>query len=204
MTRAWTLRLAGALLLAPAAAASAQSGAAPALAVQPLAGQKVPVLPVTFLTAAAPIDELLPGGRVAQLAWADSILGEALQMRGPEVAWILPAELRRVARRAPATVTDPDRMGQAMMRSERIDRVPDPLRSYLRGLSAMTDSRLVMIPAAVRFVPDSTGGVRAEVAFVLADTRNGGVAWRSTPSATAATPARALEAVLAHILPDLR
>lgn len=197
-------RLAGALLLAPAAAVSAQSGAAPALAVQPLAGQKVPVLPVTFLTADAPIDELLPGGRVAQLAWADSILGEALQMRGPEVEWLLPPELRRVARRAPATVTDPDRMGQAMMRSDRIDRVPDPLRSYLRGLSAMTNSRMVMIPAAVRFAPDSAGGVRAEVAFVLADTRNGGVAWRSTPSATAATPARALEAVIARILPDFR
>jgi hypothetical protein len=202
--RASMFRLAGALLLAPVAVVSAQSRAAPALAVQPLAGQKVPVLPVTFLTADAPIDEQLPGGRAAQLAWADSILGEALQMRGPEVEWLLPPELRRVARRAPATVTDPDRMGQAMMRSERIERVPDPLRSYLRGLSAMTNSRMVMIPAAVRLAPDSTGGVRAEVAFVLADTRNGGVAWRSTPSATGSTPARALEAVIARILPDFR
>ncbi|HET9134054.1 MAG TPA: hypothetical protein VFN90_07110 [Gemmatimonadales bacterium] len=206
MTRAILLRLLGVLLLVPAAALSAQSGAAPApaLAVQPLAGQRVPVLPVTFLTADAPIDELLPGGRVAQLAWADSILGEALQMRGPEVEWLLAPELRRVARRAPATVTDPDRMGQAMMRSERIERVPDPLRSYLRSLTAMTNSRLVLIPAAVRFAADSAGGVRAEVSFVMADTRNGGVAWRSTPSATATTPARALEAVIARILPDFR
>ena len=138
--RAWMSCLAGALLLAPAAAVSAQSGAAPALAVQPLAGQKVPVLPVTFLTADAPIDELLPGGRAAQLA----------------------------------------------------------------SLTAMTNSRMVMIPAAVRFASDSTGRVRAEVAFVLADTRNGGVAWRSTPSATGTTPARALEAVIARILPDFR
>lgn len=204
MTRAALLRLAGVLLLAPVAALSAQSGSAPALAVAPLAGQRVPVLPVTFLTADSPVDELLPGGRLAQLAWADSILGEGLQMRGPEVEWLLAPELRRAARRAPATVTDPDRMGHAMMRAERIDRVPDPLRSYLRGLTAITNSRMVLIPAAVRFAADSTGGVRAEVSFVMADTRSGGVAWRSTPSAVAATPAKALAAVIAYILPDFR
>lgn len=204
MTRAWIRCLAGAFLLVPATVVSAQSGAAPALAVQPLAGQAVPVLPVTFLMADAPLKAQLPGSRAAQLAWADSLLGEALQLRGPEVEWVLPATLRRVARRAPAMVPDPDRMGQAMMRAERLDRVPDPLRSSLRALAAMTNSRMVMIPAAVRFAPDSAGGIRADVVFVLADTRNGGVAWRSAPSATGPTPARALEAVVARILPDVR
>ena len=185
-----------------AAAPLAAQKDAPALAVAPLAGQPIPVLPLSYLSADPPVDELLPPGREAQLAWADSIIGEMLMRRGPEVDWVLPEALRAVARRAPATVTDPDRMGQAVMRASQVDRTPDPLRSYLRALSAMTNSRTVMIPAAVRFSTDSTGGVRAETVLVVVDTRNGGVMWRSRPVATASTAAAALAATIAHILPD--
>jgi hypothetical protein len=185
-----------------AAAPLAAQKDAPALAVAPLAGQPIPVLPLSYLSADTAVEELLPAGREAQLAWADSIIGEMLSRRGPEVEWVLPEALRAVARRAPATVTDPDRMGQAVMRSSQVDRTPDPLRSYLRALSAMTNSRTVMIPAAVRFTSDSTGGVRAETMLVMVDTRNGGVLWRSRPVATAPTAAAALAATIAHILPD--
>lgn len=187
----------------PPAGAQRNPSSEPALSVTPLAGQKIPLLPITYITTDSTLDALLPVGRPAQMAWADSIVGAAFEMRGPEVSWILPAELRRVARRAPATVTDPDRMGHALMRASNMDRVPDPLRSYLRSLSAMTDSRLVMIPAALRLSSDSAGGVRAELVLVLADTRNGGVIWRSVPSVRAATPAAALEATVAYVLPDL-
>jgi hypothetical protein len=184
-------------------ALSAQDKPAPALSVAPLAGQMIPLLPITYITSDTPLAALLPSGNAAQMAWADSVVGAAFQMRGPEVSWILAPELRRVARRAPGMVTDPDRMGHALMRASNMDRVPDPLRSYLRSLSAMTESRMVMIPAAVRFSADSTGGVRAELVLVLADTRNGSVRWRSNPSAVAATPAAALEATVAYVLPDI-
>lgn len=188
---------------APAAAtAQDQPEPAPALALAPIAGQRVPVLPITLLVADAPADEFLPADRVARLHWADSLVAEVLLSRGPEVTWVLPEELRRTARRAPGTVTDPDRMGQALMRAEGLDRVPDPLRGYLRGLTAMTDARLVFIPAAVRLAPDSTGGVRAEVSLVLADSRNGAVVWRSRPEAVAPTAAAALGAAVVKILPD--
>jgi hypothetical protein len=125
-----------------------------------------------------------------------------LMERGPEVTWVLPAELRATARRAPATVTNPDRMGHALMRAQGIDVVPDPLRSYLRALTAMTNARMVMIPAAVRFTVDSAGGIRAETVLVLTDSRNGAVLWRSQPTATAATPREAFRATITHILPD--
>lgn len=206
----WTLAL---LTLATTACGSAAARAqdepqqpdpepAPALALAPIAGQRVPVLPITLVAVEAPADEFLPPGREARLSWADSLVAEVLLGRGPEVAWVLPAELRRTARRAPGTVTDPDRMGQALMRASSIDRVPDPLRGYLRGLTAMTDSRLVFIPAAVHLAADSTDGVRAEVALVLADSRNGAVVWRSRPVATGATAAAALTAAIVKILPD--
>jgi hypothetical protein len=175
---------------------------APALALAPMAGQRVPVLPITLLVAEPSVDEFLPADRVARLRWADSLVAEVLLARGPEVSWVLPEELRRSARRAPGTVTDPDRMGQALMRADGIDRVPDPLRGYLRGLTAMTDSRLVFIPAAVRLAPDSAAGVQAEVSLVLTDSRNGAVMWRSRPVASAPTAAAALTAAIVKILPD--
>ncbi len=176
----------------------------PALAVAPLAGQRVPVLPLTLLAADSPIDEQLAGDRVARLAWADSLIGDVLQSRGPEVTWVLPDELRAAARRAPATVTDPDRMGQALMRASNIEVVPDPLRSYLRALTAMTDARFVLIPAAARLAADSTDGVRAELALVLVDSRNGAVLWRSQPVGRGASARAALRAGIALILPDIQ
>jgi hypothetical protein len=186
----------------PPAAAQQKVPSAPALAVAPLAGQRVPVLPFTLLTADASIEATLPVDRVARLAWADSIMAEVLLERGPEVSWVLPPELRATARRAPATVTNPDRMGHALMRAQGIDVVPDPLRAYLRSLTAMTNSRMVMIPAAVRFTVDSAGGVRAETVLVLTDSRNGAVLWRSQPTATAATAREAFRDTIRHILPD--
>lgn len=176
---------------------------APALSVAPLAGQRIPLVPVSYLIVESPVDSFLAADRTARLRWADTLIGDILVMRGPEVEWVLPPELRRVAQRAPATVTDPDRMGQSIMRSSSLDKVPDPLRGYLRGLTAMTNGRLVMIPAAIRFSADSaTGGVRAEAVLVLADTRNGAVVWRSSPVGVATTAAAALEIAIAHILPD--
>jgi hypothetical protein len=201
-----TLALAGSLAACSTAtvppAAAQKPAAAPALAVAPLAGQRVPVLPFTLLTADPAIEATLPAERVARLAWADSIMADVLMERGPEVTWVLPAELRATARRAPATVTTPDRMGHALMRAQGIDVVPDPLRSYLRALTAMTNARMVMIPAAVRFTVDSAGGIRAETVLVLTDSRNGAVLWRSQPTATAATPREAFRATITHILPD--
>jgi hypothetical protein len=175
---------------------------APALLLAPLAGQPIAVLPVTYLVNEGPIPGL-PETHAAQVAWADSIFAERLQARGPEATWIMPAELRRVARRAPGMVIDPDKMGQSVMRYENLKRVPDPFLSSIRSMAAMTSSRFVMIPAAVRFT-QSPGGVRAEVVLVLADSRSGEIAWRSTPITTAATAGAALTATIAWILPDAR
>jgi hypothetical protein len=173
---------------------------ASALHVAPLAGQPIPVVPITYLVA----DSVpgVPADRVTALAWADSIVGEALEARGPEVRWVLPPALRVVARRAPSTVPPPDRMGQAALRAPKMDRVPDPLRVYLRSLAALTSSRMIMVPAAVRFTV-APGGVRAEIDFAMADARNGQVVWRSRPSAIAPTAAGALRAAVEYILPDM-
>jgi hypothetical protein len=171
------------------------------LALGPMAGQRVPVLPVTVLLAEAPADEMVPGSREARLRWADSLVGEVLLDRGPEVNWVLPPELRRVARRSPGVVTDPDRMGQALLRAN-VKQIPDPLRSYMRSLAAMTDARLVLVPTVVKLDADSSGTIRAETLLVLADTRNGAILWRSQPTGFGRTAAEALKASIMRILPN--
>ena len=196
-----------AVLLSSACAAPAQRGKppkplpAPALLLGQLAGQAVPVLPITFLLSDSVTPPALPSDHPARLAWADSIVGATLQMRGPEVSWVLPAELRRTAKRAPGLMTDPDRMGQAMLRDDGFKKVPDPLRSYLRALTAMNDSRHIFVPASVRFVP-VPDGARVEVTVVLVDSRNGEILWRSHPVGNGPTAAAALTEAIAHILPD--
>ncbi len=205
-----TLALLGAACAAPAQEAKPAPVAKPAkppppidlLSLDPLAGQAIPILPITFLLSdsVAPAD--LPEGRRARLLWADSIVGEAMQTRGPEVSWVLPPELRLIAKRAPGMVTDPDKMGQALLRNDSFEKtVPDPLRSYLRALNAITDGRHVFVPASVRFVPVPSG-VRVEVTTVLVDSRSGQILWRSHPVGNGATAAAALADAIAQILPD--
>ena len=173
---------------------------APALMLAPLAGAPIAVLPVTYLVADSGIAGL-PATRAGRVAWADSVLEEAFLSRGPEAKWIWPAELRRIARRAPGMVADPDQMGQSVMRSPNLKKVFDPLLANLRSLVAMTNGRFVMIPAEIRFT-NGAGGVTAEMTLVLADARSGSVAWRSVPIATATTASAALAATVAWILPD--
>ena len=57
------------------------------------------------------------------------------------------------------------------------------------------------MPASLGFVKDRDGGVRAELSLVAADARSGRILWRSVPAASAATPAGALGAALASVLP---
>ncbi len=186
---------------APIAVVGQDGKPAAALNVTALSGQRVPVLPITYILADSVAG--VPAGHAETVAWADSIVGEAFESRGPEVQWVLPPALRSAVRRAPTMLPPPDKLGQAILRSSRVDRVPDPLRIHLRALAALTNSRMIMVPAAVRF-SNVAGGVQAEVDFVLADARNGSVVWRSRPTAVADTPAEALRLATGYLLPDVR
>src|SRR2546425_3687443 len=67
-----------------------------------LAAQQVSVLPLALLAAEDSLHwQTLLADRRAALAQADSVIGTLLTARTPEVTWVLPAELRRAAHRAP-------------------------------------------------------------------------------------------------------
>ncbi len=170
-----------------------------------LAGQQVAVMPLT-LVATDPVfqsDTLFDRyrDRRATLSWADSLIGDAFVGRGPEVKWVLPPALRKIARRAPGIVDDPDQMGQALLRSAKMKDVPDPLRASLRNLMAVVGGRVAMVPAALGFTREADGRVRAELSLVAADTRAGKIVWRSITVGDGPTPAAALTAAMDAVLP---
>lgn len=169
-----------------------------------LAGDRVTVYPVTLLAA----DEAL-GWRAAltprreALDRADSIVGALLQERSPEVTWVLPAELRRAARRAPGVLSDPDQMATALLRSPGLRQVPDPLRSQMRTLNGVAGGRYALVPASVVFVTTPEGTGRAEVTFVIADVRTGQLGWRTVAHATGDGPWEALREAVKTLTPGL-
>jgi hypothetical protein len=177
----------------------------PPVPIHSLGGQDVAVLPITLVA----IDPAFEGDSLfaryrdhrATLTWADSVIGGALTERAPEVKWVLPPRLRKLARRAAGLVDDPDEMGQAVLRSQRLKEVPDQLRASLRNLTALINGRIVFVPAALGFMKDQSGQVRAELSLVAADARSGRLLWRSLPAAVGATPAAALAGALAAVLP---
>lgn len=169
-----------------------------------LAGATVIVPPVTMVV----IEPATPGAdgltAATRNGWADSLVAEALGTRAPEVRWVLPAELRRVARRAPGVAADPDQMGQAVLRQPGFTSVPDPLRSHLRTLMGLAGGgRHAFVPAAILLQP-AAGGVQAHLIAVLADGRSGAILWRTEASGEGASPSAALSTALARILPILQ
>lgn len=168
----------------------------------PLAGQTISVLPLSM----ALVDDSLRtedrlAGRERTLPWIDSVLAQTLEERAPEVKWVLPDELRRIAKRAPGIAPDPDRMGQAIMRSPKLEDLPDPLRIYLRDMVALAGGRMALIPAVATFHQAGPGMIKVEFSLVLADSRRAKVMWRTLAAGTGSTPATALAAALRTMLP---
>lgn len=162
-----------------------------------LAGQRVPVLPLTRVGAEEALGfAWIDTARHATLLKADSILGEMLKARASEVSWVLPPDLRREARRSPTVATDPDQMGTGFLAVESIVEVPDPLRSELRTLVALAGGRFVLAPASLVFKqsvtppagPPPHGAVTVELAVVMIDARLGQVGWRTIAHAQADDP----------------
>lgn len=211
-----TFLLAGATALAGAGGLEAQSSAPPksnggvkmpppiAMNVLSIAGQVVGVLPSTLVVARDSLAGKAPfTDRKSSTHWVDSMLGEGMMMRAPEVNWKLPAQMRSLAQRAPGIAADPDYMGQAVLRDPQITKVPDPMISNLRTLMAIAGGRFVFVPAALSFQHDSTGAVEARANFVGVDTRMGDVIFHSYIIASGATPTEAFDAVLAVLFPSI-
>jgi hypothetical protein len=183
-----------------------------------LAAQAVSVLPLTLVAAEDSLHwEALLGDRRTALTRADSVIGALLKARAPEVAWVLPDELRRAARRAPGIAPDPDQMGTAVLRAGGIELLPDPLRGELRTLVALAGNggRYALVPAALVFrrageqvagqttAPGPPGAATAELVVVMADVRTGRVGFRTVARGNGNDPWSALTRALKSLTPGL-
>ena len=170
-----------------------------------ISGQTVAILPITMVVAdpALAADSAYAAYRDhrAALAQADSVITEAITSRAPEVSWVPPRELRKIARRSAGYITDPDQMGQAVLRGSKVTTVPDPLRSSLRSLMAVANGRLALVPASLGFGREPGRGIRADLTLVLADSRSGKVVWRSLALGRGNTPDEAVSQAIAAVLP---
>ena len=191
-----------------------------------IAAQKVAVLPLTLVAAEDSLHwEALLGERRVVLAKSDSIIGTLLQTRAPEVSWVLPDELRRVARRAPGIAPAPDQMGSAILfhaTKEDPEMVPDPLRSELRTLAALVGGgRYALVPAGLTFRrtdgradgrsesqhptarPPGRPSATAELTVVLADVCTGRVGFRTVARGEGDDPWTALSRAVKTLTPGL-
>ena len=188
-----------------------------------IASQQVGVLPLTLVAAEDALHwETALGERRVALAKSDSIIGTLLKTRAPEVSWLLPDELRRVARRAPGIAPAPDQMGTAILfhpTKQEPEMVADPLRSELRTLAALAGGgRYALVPAGLTFRRATTPGgsvgaphaaptprpvATAELTVVLVDVRTGRVGFRTVARGDGDDPWSALTRAVKTLTPGL-
>jgi len=173
-----------------------------------LAGQRVALTPLALVAAEDTIHlDALVADRRPTLDKCDSIIAALLTVRAPEVSWVAPPELRRVARRAPGIAADPDQMGTPFLRAANVVDVPDPLRYQLRTLMGLVGGRYVLVPAGLVFrrtVGRPEGrSVTAEVSFVLLDSRIGKIGWRTIARGEGDDPWTALTRAVKSLSPGL-
>ncbi len=166
-------------------------------------GVEVVVYPLTMILAEASLewdDALSP--RDSALEVADSLIAMALTERTPEVMWVMPEKLRRVARLAPGLLVDPDRLATAVLR-HKLSKLPDPLFSQMRSLTGAVGDRLSLVPASLFFFREPDGTGRAELTVVLVDVRLGDFWWRTVVKGTGSDPWTAFRDALETLAPVL-
>jgi hypothetical protein len=169
-----------------------------------LGGQVVIVLPMTQARVApgiaADASQAPWRGGAATLAAADSVLTEILGQRAAAVRWVMPADTRRMAKRAGGIVPPADQMGQAVMHPQGLNNIPDPLRASLRTMSSLAGGRYALIPAMLILTKDSAG-VHAIYSAAMGDPRSGLVLWHTFARGNGTTADAAVHAAFDMLLP---
>jgi hypothetical protein len=176
------------------------------LAIPALSGQTVAVLPLTSLMRDSAVAQDSTLGpylvRATGIRRFDSVFGGFLQDNIVDTKWVMPEELRRMSKRSAGYLPDPDFIGQAALWNPRIEKkVPDPVQSRLRSVSAVSGARSILIPVGVQFGRDTTGMLKVQVGMVLVDARVGDIRWRTYSRGVGPTPDAAIRSALMASLP---
>jgi len=108
----------------------------------------------------------------------DAEVAFGLRSRGPDIQWILPADLQDALDRSPSLHSRIRGLDIAAFGVGQVRRVGDPLYGELRRLASFVDGEVALVPLTVSMVTDTTGA-RASVALsaTLIDVRSGRVLW---------------------------
>lgn len=207
-TRAAAAAGLAAALLVLASPASAQEQ-------RPAVGYGVPLLVLPVQSVSPAPSGMLPGGPASAAearGRATAELDFALRESEGTESWVGPAAITKKAGNNPLLKADPVRLPVTGL--DRVEvgkgRVPDPLHGQLRGLAALTEARLALIPTHLSYqaARDSSGAGserdddaepipepgRAVIHATLLDVRAGRVLWRGKIFGAAA-PAESSAAV---------
>lgn len=173
-----------------------EAGVTPQVAVvrplAPLATQAIALFPAQYLRSGDSTSSSAALGPSRQvLASLDSAIVTELAARATARLWIMPEGLTRSARRNPALASDPHALAAESLRHgvrRSNPRLGEPLASQIRALIALTEARLGLIPAEIRFETLATGGTRAILRLVLVDARRAEIQWTGEVSTEVASP----------------
>lgn len=191
-----------ALLAAPPAAAQEQ---------RPVVGHGVPLLVLPVQEVSPTPGGMLPGGTGSAAearSRASAEIDFAVSESEGTSSWVGPGKITERAEKNPLLKADPVRLPVTGLEQVEVGkgRVPDPLHGQIRGLAAVTEARLVLVPTRLSYrpAPDSTsgspgedGGGEAErvpppgwavFEVTLLDSRAGRVLWRGEVHGSAAPP----------------
>lgn len=168
------------------ARSSTQAASVPEAPLNSFAATELIVLPIQTLR---PGDTMgwaakVGGTRAAQRAFLtsiDTVLEAAVREKGL-VAWTLPSDLARTARRNPGYATNPAdiRAGDAVgyISRNKDENIPEPVASQLRALAGFHGARYALVPVEVRFEPGATAGTgRAVLRIGVLDVRGSRLAF---------------------------
>ncbi len=106
----------------------------------------------------------------------DPELAFALQARGPDVHWVLPASLDSALVRSPGLQTRTHGLPVSVFGAAPIERIGDPLYGDLRRLAAVANADVALLPIRASMEQEGTGSaVRLWAALV--EVRSGRVLW---------------------------
>jgi hypothetical protein len=99
----------------------------------------------------------------------------------PELArsvnWVMPNTLQRAVERSPTLGVDIRNLSITSFQRAQVKRIGDPLFGELRGLAAVLETRIAVIPVAAELIGQTRADARGQVATAVIDTFDGTVLW---------------------------
>jgi hypothetical protein len=147
-----------------------------------LARQHIILLPTYALRVAPGLDWGAAMGRPIDVQHTlDADIKAALEERGIDKTWTLPAQLEQSYKRNSTYAVDPYTLAEEPLRSSMLAsdaRLPEPLASQIRTMVALHDDvRLVLAPVELRLEKAGGSAGRGVLRLVLMDARTSNVRW---------------------------